>query len=166
MTGNHIYTLEDESPGNIGGTTDNFGIHQVAHTNGTSTDGGHDGHIIQNTHDVELHVAGIEPQGKHQTPSAAMTGKTLVAGKLPTAIGQLTDGQNHLYGVRKEIGGFVEKAMTQSGTYKYAKETVHEHRFELLFGNLLLSVQTMHEQINSQQADAPAERVPAESEEA
>ena len=163
---NSIHTLEDKGPGYIRGTAYNLGIHEVAHTYGTGTDGCHDAHIVEHAHDIELHVTGIEPEGYHEAQGASVTGKAFVACKLPAPVGQLADGKHHFHGVREEILRFVEKAMAQAGTNEYAQEAVHEHGVELLLADFLLTVQTVHEQIDAQQAYAPAKRVPANGDEA
>jgi hypothetical protein len=68
--------------------------------------------------------------------------------------------------MRKEIPGLIEETMSQSGSYQNTQEAVHEHRFELLLGNLLLTIQAMHQPIDGQQTDAPAYRVPSDGKEA
>ena len=47
MAGDVINSFEDESPRHLRWITDNLGVHQVAQTDGTGTDGGDNGDVIQ-----------------------------------------------------------------------------------------------------------------------
>lgn len=72
-------------------------------------------------------------------------------------------GEQHLRDMVEIIRGLVEEAMPQACTYQDAQEAVEEHGFKLLITELLLSEETVHEQIHSQQSYAPAQRIPAYS---
>ena len=84
MARQHIHFFEDKSPGYICGTPDDFGIHEVPEANSAGTDGSDNCHVVEYMYEAQFHVFGIEPEGKHQSECAAVTGKSLVAGKLPT----------------------------------------------------------------------------------
>jgi len=60
----------------------------------------------------------------------------------------------------------VEKTMSQSGAYEYTDKAVEEHGIKLLFGEFLFSIETMHEQIDTDESQAPAKTVPANSDKA
>jgi hypothetical protein len=156
----HIDTLEDERPRHICRPTNDFGIHQVAKPNGTSTDRRNDSHIVQHPHDVEFHTLGIKPQGNHQPKRTTVAGKTLVARKRPALTRHIAYGQKHLRRMRQVVPRLIEKTMPQASTNQDAQETIHKHRFELLFAQLLLAKQTVHQQVNTQQTQTPKQRIP------
>jgi hypothetical protein len=54
--------------------------------------------------------------------------------------------------------------MPQSGTDEHAHEAIEEEGLKLLVLYLLLLVETLHNHIRQQQADAPQEGVPAHTE--
>ena len=68
--------------------------------------------------------------------------------------------------MRQVVARLVEEAMSKPRTNQDAEETVHEHRFELFFADFLLPIELVHEEIDTYEADAPAQRVPAYGEEA
>ena len=139
MARKHIHTLEDERPGHVGGPSDYLRVHQVAEADGAGTNGCDDGHVVQDVHERQLHLAGIQPDGYHQTKCSAVTGKPFVAGKRPSLSRHVAYGQQHLNGMRKVIAWFVEQTMPQPGSNQYAEEAIHEHRLELLVAYLLLT---------------------------
>ena len=84
MAWQHIHPLKDKSPRYISNFTDDFGIHEVPEADGAGTDRSDDGHIVEYMNKAQFHMSGIEPKGNHQAKRAAVTGKTFVAGELPT----------------------------------------------------------------------------------
>ena len=166
MSGQHIHLFKDKGPRHIGLPTDDFGVHKIAQSYGAGTDGRDDGNIVQDMQKAQFHVLGVEPKGKHQAKRATVAGQSLVACKFPALTRNLAHGKQHLDGVGEVVARLVEEAMPQSGTYEYAEEAVHEHRFELFLAYFLLPVEPVHEQIHAHQSDGPAQRVPAYGKEA
>ena len=62
-----------------------------------------------------------------------MTGQSLIANKFHPSFSHETDGQKHLDDASdrgQEIVGFIENAMSQSGTYQDAHEAIDEEGVE------------------------------------
>ena len=161
MSGQHIHLFKDKGPRHIGLPTDDFRVHQIAQSYGAGTDGRNDGNIVKDVQESQLHVLGVEPEGKHQAKCAAVAGQSFVACIFPAFTRNIAHRQQHLNGVGEVITRLVEEAMPQSCSDKYAEEAVHEHRFELFLAYLLLPIELVHEQIHAHQSDSPAQRVPA-----
>ena len=72
-----------------------------------------------------------------------MRRQSLIARKLPAAIGHEVNGQEHLdesLAAGQEVVGLVEDAMTQTGSKQDAQKAVDKQRVEQLVLDLLLLV--------------------------
>ena len=77
----------------------------------------------------------VDEECEHETQCATMGGKTFISCEFPRAIGNLVDGQQHLYDMvdtAEEIVWLVEEAVTQACTDEYSQETIDEQRVEEL----------------------------------
>jgi hypothetical protein len=79
----------------------------------------------------------------------------------------VVEGDKHL----KEMGSIgqivarlIKEAMTESRTYEHTNKTIEEERFELLVRNVLLLVESLHNEVGSQKAEAPEQTIPADAE--
>jgi len=75
------------------------------------------------------------------------------------------DGQQHLEEPLERgeiIVGLVEETMPQTGTDQDAEEAVEQEGVEELVLDLLLLVQTAHDEVGDDYTDEPAQGVPAE----
>ncbi len=159
-----VHALEDEGPGQIGGTAYYLAVHQVAQADGTGADGGDDAHIIQHMEQGQAYAPCIEHQGQHKAQCAAVAGQALVArhhpmravvargkphepGSPQLGARRFLDGQEHLGKVVQIVVGLVEQAVTQPGTHQDAHEAVEEHGVELVLAQLLLLIEPVHEHI-------------------
>lgn len=167
MARKHIYAFEDESPGHVGGPADDFGVHEVAHADGTGTDGRDDGDVVEHPRELQARLAHEEPEGDDEAQRAAVAGQSFVACVVPRTVGPHLGRHNHFQhvgGAAEEVIGLVEQAVAQSGTNQDAKEAVEHERVELLVTNALFLVEPVLQQIDTKQADGPAQGVPAHSE--
>ena len=158
--------MENEAPSQIGGVADDFGVHQVAHTDASGGGWHGKGDVVHHHPRFELHLAPIEHHSNDQADGAAMRGKSFISREFPRAVGQLVEGDEHLnesLATRQVVVGFVEDAMTQSGSHEHTHETIEEEGFKLLVLNLLVFVETLHNQICQQQAEAPQQGVPTDT---
>ena len=60
MAWQHINTLKDEGPRYIGNLANDFGIHEVAQTDSTSTDGSDDSNVVEHRQKFDTRMADIE----------------------------------------------------------------------------------------------------------
>ena len=83
----------------------------------------------------------------------------LVAYILPSSLSQETDGQEHFYpsfARGQEVVRLVEDAMSQSGTHQNAHEAIDEQGVKEFVLDLLLLIETSHDQIGQSQSYEPA----------
>ena len=69
----------------------------------------------------------------------------------------------HLYEMipgREEIVGLIEQAVAQSRTHQHGNKDVDKQRLELLVGDMLLLIESLHEQVAQNQTDHPAYGIP------
>lgn len=162
MTGNRVYPLEYERPGDVGRHTDDFGVHQVGQTDAAGSDGGGYGNHVEYVHVVHLCLAAVEPQGNDEAQRSAVTGKACIAGKLPSAVGQELDGKYHFPEVVQIVFGLVEQAVPQTRTYQNAEKAVEEQWVEEAVGYFTVAVLPAYDEIGKGQADNPQESVVAD----
>ena len=94
-----------------------------------------------------------------------MTGQSLIACEMPTAIGGEMDGQQHLYHMSEGaevVVGLIEQTMPQTGTCKDTYEAIEEQRFEELHLNALLLIEFSNDKVGQEEADEPAQTIPTE----
>ena len=139
MARKHVHTLEDEGPGYVRRSAYNLGVHQVAHADGTGTDGSDDGNVVEHRPQFHVHAADVENEADNEAQGATVTGQTFVARIVPVAQCILLHGQNHFQGMAEKVLGLVEEAMSQTCTDEYAEEAIEDQGVELLLGYTLLA---------------------------
>ena len=92
-----VYLLEDKGPGHIGRLADDLRVHEVAQADAAGGEGGGNSDIVEHCPEAQLGLAAIEPQGNHQAQRTTVGGQSGIPRELPTAVGHLVYGQEHLH---------------------------------------------------------------------
>ncbi len=165
MTGILVLTNEDERPWHVGHLSDNLGVHQVAQSDEGGCDARADSHVVENHPTAHLGVAAIEPDADEHSYHTAVARQSLIARKLPTAVGHMVHRYQHLdemIPLREEVFWLIKDAMSQSATNQHTEEDVQKKGRELFVRHLLLLVELAHEQITQKQAYHPASGIIAD----
>ena len=167
MTGQLVYSFEDEGPGHSGRCADNFAVHEVAQPDETGRNRGGDGNVVEHVPQVHVRAAVVQVEGDDEPYGSAVRGQAFVADKLPRAVGHVVYRDDHLdetVPAREEVLGLVEEAVTQSSADQDAQKAVNEKRLEVGIFYFLFFIQPLHDEVGQQQADEPAGGIPPNGE--
>ena len=155
---------KDKAENRVGGFAHYLRVHQIAQAYECSRHGHGNGYVVHDTHNVELVLPHIEPQGNDETCRSAVASQPGVASVMPRAVGTLTRGQDHLERVCQKISRLIEQAMSEAGTDEYAKETIEKEWVELFLRQLLVAIEPHNDVVCQSKPDDPHKRIPAHAE--
>ena len=160
-----VVGVENESPRHGRRTAYNLRIHKIAQAYAAGCERCSNGNVVEQLEHWHFVLPDVEHKREEESDGSAVARQSAVADKLKSAFGKEAYWQNHFDKALKtsEICvWFVEDAMAETRTYKYAEEAIEEERFELLFVNLLLLVKTVNDGVCKEESDAPKKAVPAQ----
>ena len=92
VTGDVVDLLEDECPWQVGGFSDDFGIHEISDSDGACRGGSGDGDVVEHGPDVDFGVSAVEVEGDHESERSTVGCQSGVSGVFPGAVGEFVEG--------------------------------------------------------------------------